>query len=52
MNLVDCFYQMFLFSADSYILVGDSNSGEQIFDDPGVDPVSGVGGPYNICVKD
>ena len=26
--------------------------GEQIFDDPGVDPVAGGGGPYGQIVKD
>ena len=45
MNLVDTFYQRFLFFADYVILVG-LKLGEQVFDDNGVNLVFGGGIPY------
>ena len=44
MNLVDTFYQRFIFLADSAMLVG-FKIGEQVFDENGVDLVFG-GGRY------
>ena len=51
MNLVDCFYQSFMFFADSSMMVG-FKLGEQVFADPGVEPVAGGGGTYGQSVKD
>ena len=51
LNLVDCFYQRFLNFSDSDMMVGFKLS-EQVFDDPGVYPVSGGGNPYGKSVKD
>ena len=48
--MVDTFYQQFLFFADSAMMVG-FRLGEQFFDDPGVEPVYGVVGPYICSVK-
>ena len=50
LNMVDCFYWRFLLFAGSDVLVG-FKFGEQFFDDPGVEPVYGVVGPYICSVK-
>ena len=39
MNLGDCFYRLFLLFADSAMLMG-FKLGEQVFDNPVVDPVA------------
>ena len=49
--MVDTFYQWFLLFADSDILER-FKIGEQVFDDPGVDPVVGVGSTYGRIVLD
>ena len=51
MNLVDTFYQRFIFLADSAMLVG-FKIGEQVFDENGVDLVFGGGSPYFRSVLD
>ena len=49
LNLVGTLYQQSLFFADSALLMG-FKLGEQVFDDTGVDPVVGRGGPYGQIV--
>ena len=50
LNLVDTFYHQFLLFADSAMLMGFKLS-EQIFEDPGLEPVVGVGIPYGRSVS-
>ena len=50
MNLVDTFYQRLPLFADSAMLAG-FKLGEQIFDDPGVDPIVGGGRYYSQSVS-
>ena len=50
MDLVDTFYQSFLFFSGSSILMG-FKLGEQVFDDPGVDLIVGGGSPYGRSVS-
>ena len=39
-----------MFFVDSAILVS-FKVGEKVFDDPGVDPIPGVDGPYGLSVN-
>ena len=48
--MVDSFQQRFLFISYSGILVG-FKLGEQVFDDPAVDLVFGVGNPYGQMIQ-
>ena len=51
LDLVDIFYQRFLFFAGSAMPEG-FKIGEQFFDDPGVDPVVGGDIPHGQSVLD